>query len=373
MKVVQVLPALDSGGVEKGTLEIARALVRAGHDSLVISAGGRLVQTLLDEGSRHISWDLGKKSPLTLRHLYSVRRWLEQEQPDIIHLRSRMPAWIVWLAWRGLPVHARPHIVTTVHGLYSVSRYSAIMCQGERVIAVSDTVRQYILQHYPATPEDRIQVIYRGIDPHDFPYGYQPPEVWQAQWQQQYPHLAGKILLTLPGRLTRLKGHHLFIDLIRELHRRNPAIHGLIVGGEDPKRQRYAKEIFQRLQQEGMSDMITCTGHRTDMRDIFATSSLVLSLSSKPESFGRTVLEALSLGVPVMGLAHGGVGEILSQLYPSGKIVPDCSLNTLIVQIEQQLAAPRPVPTHHSFTLSALCGQTLDLYTSLINANAEAS
>ena len=109
MKVVQVLPALDGGGVEKGTLEIAQALVQAGHESIVISAGGRMVEKLIAQGSQHINWDLGKKSLFTLRHVLAVRRWLKQTRPDILHLRSRMPAWVMYLAWRGLPADDRPH------------------------------------------------------------------------------------------------------------------------------------------------------------------------------------------------------------------------------------------------------------------------
>ncbi|MBE0440380.1 MAG: glycosyltransferase, partial [Gammaproteobacteria bacterium] len=297
MKVVQVLPNLNGGGVEKGTLEIAEALVQAGHESIVISAGGRMVEQLVQQGSQHIDWDLGKKSPLTFRHIWAIRKWLKQQRPDILHLRSRMPAWVVWLAWRGLPKNHRPHLVTTVHGLYSVSKYSEIMCKGERVIAVSETVENYIRDNYPATDMSHVELIYRGVDPAEFPYGYQPPEQWLKQWQHDFPQLAGKKILTLPGRLTRLKGHHDFIDLVIKLKQTGEPIHGLIVGGEDPKRQQYATELRKRIDTEGLDDTITFTGNRSDIREIYAISDVVLSLSTKPESFGRAVLEALSLGV----------------------------------------------------------------------------
>lgn len=320
MKVVQVLPALDGGGVERGTLEIAKGLVAAGHESIVISAGGRMVAQLEAEGSRHVGWDLGKKSPLTYRHVWALRRWLRKEKPDILHLRSRMPAWVCWFAWKGLPENQRPHLVTTVHGLYSVSRYSSIMCRGERVIAVSDTVRDYIRDNYPQTDMGRVKVIYRGIDPDEFPHGYRPTDEWLHQWYQQYPQLKDRKVLTLPGRLTRLKGHHDFIDLIKQLRDANQPVQGLIVGGEDPKRKAYAQEIRERVVQEGLAEVITFTGNRSDMREIYAVSDVVLSLSKKPESFGRTVLEALSVGTPVLGYAYGGVGEILSKLFPAGRL-----------------------------------------------------
>jgi glycosyltransferase involved in cell wall biosynthesis len=365
MKVVQVLPALDGGGVERGTLEIAKGLVAAGHESIVISAGGRMVAQLEAEGSRHVVWDLGKKSPLTFRHVWALRRWLRKEKPDILHLRSRMPAWVCWFAWKGLPENQRPHLVTTVHGLYSVSRYSSIMCRGERVIAVSDTVRDYIRDNYPQTEMSRVKVIYRGIDPDEFPYGYRPSDEWLHQWYQQYPQLKERKVLTLPGRLTRLKGHHDFIDLIKQLRDANHPVQGLIVGGEDPKRKAYAQEIRERIAKESLESSILFTGARQDIRDIFAVSDLVLSLSTKPESFGRTVVEALGMGVPVIGYDHGGVGEILDQLYPQGR-VPLKDASALFQAVTESLKASRDRPINDRFLRSEMIRQTLDYYQELV-------
>ena len=129
MKVVQLLPDLDGGGVERGTLEVAEELVKRGHESIVISAGGRMVKQLEAEGSRHVTWDLGTKSLWTFRHIWSLRRWLKQEKPDILHVRSRLPAWVAWFAWKGMNPNERPRLVTTVHGLYSVSKYSGCHVQ----------------------------------------------------------------------------------------------------------------------------------------------------------------------------------------------------------------------------------------------------
>ena len=364
MKVVQVLPALDGGGVEKGTLEIAQALVQAGHESIVISAGGRMVEKLTAQGSQHINWDLGKKSLLTLRHVLAVRRWLKQTRPDILHLRSRMPAWVMYLAWRGLPTDDRPHLVTTVHGLYSVSKYSEIMCKGERVIAVSEMVREYIKKNYPNTNPSHIKLIYRGVDPVEFPYSYQPPMAWVQQWQQDFPQLEGNKILTLPGRLTRLKGHRDFIDLIIKLKQAGHKIHGLIVGGEDFKRRQYAAELRSYIHQEGLDDTITFTGNQSDIREIYAISDVVLSLSTKPESFGRTVLEALSMGVPVVGYDHGGVGEVLGSVYPSGKI-PMNRADLLLKKVEELIYDPPKVNSQYDFTKAKMLAATLELYSEL--------
>ena len=361
MKVVQILPDLNGGGVEKGTLEIADALVKNGDESIVISAGGRMVEQLEAEGSRHVKWDLGKKSLFTFRHIWALRRWIAEERPDILHVRSRMPAWVVWLAWKGLPEATRPRFITTVHGLYSVSWYSEIMCKGEKVIAVSKTVERYIRENYPKTDMSKVELIYRGVDPEEFPYGYKPSQTWLDAWHSEYPQLSGKMVITLPGRLTRLKGHHDFIDLIKAMKSSHPQVHGLIVGGEDPKRPDYAKELRDRVISENLTESITFTGARKDIRDVFAVSDVVLSLSTKPESFGRTVLEALSLGVPVVGYDHGGVGEILEALSKQG-LCELKNLDELLKVIQSLPAAGKNIIENQLFLKSKMTQQTLALY-----------
>ena len=218
LTVVQLLPALESGGVERSTLEIADALVRAGHRAVVVSAGGRLVPTLQASGAEHITLDIGRKSLLTLRHVPALRRLFAEVGADIVHARSRLPAWIGLRALRGMPAPSRPRFVTTMHGLNSPGRYSAVMTRGERVICVSDTVRRYLLQHYPRTDPDRLVVIPRGIDPAQFPRAPSPDPAARAWAVAQHPALAGAgPLLLLPGRGTRLKGHHDAIALLARL------------------------------------------------------------------------------------------------------------------------------------------------------------
>ncbi len=370
LKVLQLLPALDSGGVERGTLEIARALVARGYESVVLSKGGRLVEQLEREGSRHIALDLGRKSPATLLRYRALRQRLAGEGFDLLHARSRLPAWVAFLAWRGMPATARPHFVTTVHGMHSVSRYSAIMCRGERVIAVSDTVRGFIESRYPAsrwphcTPE-RIVTIPRGIDPAEFPRDYRPPEAWLAEFAAAHPQTPGRLLVTLPGRLTRLKGHHDFIAIVARLVAAGVDAVGLIVGGEDPKRPAYAQEIRDRVAAEGLGDRIVFTGHRSDVRDIYAISDCILSLSGTPESFGRSVLEPLAMGRPVVGYSHGGVAEILAALFPFGAVArgDTTAAADRVIDILQG-KAPEVLPNDR-FLLADMQARTLAVYEGL--------
>lgn len=364
LTVVQMLPALEGGGVERGTLEVARELVRCGHRSIVISAGGRLVAQLQAEGSEHLAWPVGAKRPGTLALVPRVARLLRERQPDILHLRSRLPAWIGYLAWRSLPVGRRPRLVTTVHGRYSVNRYSAIMTRGERVIAVSNTIRQYILDSYPRVDPERIRVIYRGVDPAQFPYGYQPDEEWYRNWRRDFPQLEGSSLITLPGRISRWKGQDDLIRLIQALKSRNLPVKGLIVGAAEPGRPRFLEELQAQVAGAGLTGEIVFTGHRSDIREVMAASDLVLSLSRQPEAFGRTTLEALSLGVPVIGYDHGGVGEVLGRIYPGGR-VPLGDLATLQARAVQFMDQAPPVPSPQPFSLQRMLDETLDLYQSL--------
>ena len=319
LSVVQLLPALQGGGVERGTLEVAAALVRRGCRSIVISDSGRLLPQLLESGSEHVCWPIGRKSPASLRWIRPLRRFLLGQQVDILHARSRLPAWIAWLALRGMEPATRPHFVTTVHGLYSVNAYSAVMLRGERIIAVSRHARDYILSNYAGVEPDRIQVIPRGIDPAHYPAGYRPDDAWLADWYRQYPQTRGRFIVTLAGRPTRGKGVLDFIDIVGRLRSLDIPVHGLLVGEIPARREpRIRRQIAAALAQAGAGDAVTLTGFRRDLREIMALSDAVLSLSRHPESHGRTVSEALGLGRPVAGYAHGGVGEQLSALFPEG-------------------------------------------------------
>ncbi len=361
LHICQILPALNGGGVERGTLEIARALVAKGITSSVISAGGRLRRQLIDEGSQHFELALGKKSLRSLALIQPLRQLFREQSFDVIHLRSRLPAWIAWLAWRKLPADKKAHLLTTVHGLYSVSPYSAIMTRGERVIAVSETIQSYLLKHYPQLPPENIVVIPRGIDSNEFPPGFQPSEEWRRDWFQQFPQLRGRPLLLLAGRLTRLKGHQDLLHLMSRLQAKGQDTQAIIVG-EESKKGNYLNELKAFICSHNLQN-ITFTGARKDMKEIYALSDIVLSLSSRPESFGRTVIEALSIGTPVIGYDHGGVGEVLAQAFPDG-IIPLGDRMALEQRINHFLAHP-PIVTPPPYHLQTMNEQTISLYQTL--------
>lgn len=362
LTVVQLLPALENGGAERSTLEVARALVAAGHRAVVVSAGGRLVQRLEAEGGEHIRLDVGSKSLRSLTRVGSLRRILEGIEPDIVHARSRVPAWLAWFALGRM--HPRPHFVTTVHGLNSPGTWSGIMTRGDRVIAVSQTVRDFVLSQYPHIEAAKLTVIPRGIDPEAFPYGYRPDDAWRTRFFGEFPQLAGAPLLTLPGRGTRLKGHADAIELIAGLRDRGVDARLLLLGVVEAGRGAYLDEMKALAKANGVADIVAFSPPRDDVRDVFAVSDLVLQLSNKPESFGRTVVEALALCRPVLGYAHGGVGELLAELYPAGR-VPVGDVVKLTDRASELLGRAPPIAPLQRYRLADMQGQVLALYQEL--------
>lgn len=367
LTVVQLLPALDAGGVERSTLEIADALVRGGHRAIVVSARGRLLQRLLEIGAEHVALDIGHKSPLTLRHVRALRALFRDVDADVVHARSRLPAWLGWWALRGMR-GPRPSFVTTAHGLNSPSRYSAIMARGERVICVSRTVRDYVRAQYPATDPARLVVIPRGIDPADFAQVPHPDREARSRIADLYPQLAGGgPLLLLPGRGTRLKGHADAIVLLARLRASGVDARLWMPGVVQAGREDYFVELEAMAGEAGIEDAVAMTGPTSAIAEAYAASDLVLQLSRKPEAFGRTVIESLSVGRPVLGWAHGGVGELLRELQPTGAVAPFDG-DALLRTARALLAQPPDPPATMPYTLQAMQEATLAQYQSLVEA-----
>lgn len=365
MKVLQILPELHAGGVERGTLELGQHLVQNGHSSVVISNGGRLVEPLEEQGSRHIRLPVHRKSIFSLSQVGALRDILHAEQPDILHARSRVPAWLAWLAWRKMPPASRPKFVTTVHGFYSVSPYSAIMTKGEAVICVSSAVRQYVTQNYPRVSPEKLCVIHRGVDPEAYPNGYQPSPEWLQNWTKEFPKTRGKFIVALPGRITRWKGALDFLQVIAALKEKGIPVHGLLIGEAHPRKQDFYQALHAAIYRAKLEKDISLTGHRGDLREIMAASDVVVSCSTDPEAFGRVTLEALTLGKPIAGYDHGGVREQLDALLPSGKI-PIGDTSAMAECLAAWQTAPPQPKANDQFTLQNMLEQICATYTDLL-------
>lgn len=224
LKVVQLLPELNTGGVERGATDLSNELVRRGHTSCVISNGGRFEREITDNGGTHIKLPIHKKSISTLFLANKIFKIYQNINPNIIHVRSRVPALVNLIAYKKFKSN-KPKLISTFHGLYSKPFYSQVMSKVDHAIAISDVVKDYIKQNY-SLENDQITLIPRGCDISVF---NKDPinDNWLNTFFNKYPNTKNKKILTLPGRITRWKGAESFIDLIESL---DSSYHGLIVG-----------------------------------------------------------------------------------------------------------------------------------------------
>jgi glycosyltransferase involved in cell wall biosynthesis len=311
MHILQLLPALNEGGVERGVVEINRELVRRGVRNTVISAGGRLAPQIDTDGGRHIALDVKSKNLLTVPlRVRRLRALIAELNPDIIHVRSRVPAWLVRLANRN----PRRPVVSTVHGFYSVNAYSRIMTRADRVICVSQAAVDYVRTNYD-TPESIIRLVHRGIDPIAF-----DPARLDADFVRDFKArhaLNGRFVVLAVGRITSLKGYLELIEAaaIARNALPNPAsLAVVIVGGVQQGQEAYAAELRARVTRLKLDDAVIFAGSQTRMAEIYDAADVVVSCNtSKPETFGRSMVEALAMNRPVIATRHGGALDIMQE------------------------------------------------------------
>ncbi len=370
LTIMQLLPELNSGGVERGTLELGDYLVNNGHSSVVVSGGGRLVQQLEAKGSKHIKKTIGSKSPLALLHMLPLRRLILKNRVQILHMRSRMPAWVGYTAWVMIPKHKRPVLITTFHGFYSVNSYSAIMTKGDGVIAVSDSIKKHIWEKYKR--ERDVRLIFRGVDVEAF----DPRKVSQKRVEKligEWDIKKGSRILMLPGRLTRLKGQLIFLQSLLSV--KNNSYQAVLVG-DTKDNPGYTEELLTFIKENDLENRVSLVGHCSDMPAAFLIADIVLSTSSlEPEAFGRTTVEAMAMGKPVIATAHGGSLETVIPGENGWLVEPSDPFN-LAGAIDEALKMDVTVLNDfgkkgkervtNNFTAQAMCDQTLAFYQEMI-------
>src|SRR5690554_5409941 len=360
MRILQALPALYSGGVERGTVEFAAELVKRGHESFVVSNGGPMAEQVRGQGSTHIHMPIHRKTPASFGQILPMRKLLQELQPDVVHVRSRMPAWIINLALKTLPADQHPAIVSTFHGMYSVNPYSAIMSKADQVIAVSNCVRDYVLEHFHV-PEQKLTVIQRGVDIDAF-RNRAINDQWLDIQLSRFPQLAAKQSIMMPGRISRWKGQMDFLEAMARITRQRPDCHGIIVGGAEPGKERFLQELERERSRLGLTDKITFLGQRNDMTNLYLFADVVCHMSTKPEPFGRTVTEALASGTPVVAYNRGGAAETLQACFRDGLVTPDDS-GAFASTVLGLLDKPRPeIELPERFLLRAQTEATLRVY-----------
>jgi len=361
MKIIQILPELNEGGVERGTIELSRELVKRGFESVVISHGGKLVEQIEKDGGLHVKLDVCSKNIFTAPfRIFKLYQTLKTLNPNILHVRSRVPAWMVFFANTFL--HIR--IVSTVHGFNSVSFYSRIMTRSNHVICVSNAIKTYIQKHY-ATPESKITVIPRGIDLDKF----NPTKTDAAfidTFKKQFL-LEDKWVISTVGRITQLKDLETFIEAIAILAQEFPNVVGLIVGGVREDKQSYFASLQRLVVSLHVKKHIHFCGSSDKVAEIYALSDVVVSSSKKPESFGRSVAEAIALGTPVVATNHGGVLDIILE-GRNGYFAQIGDAKALAGKIRQatELSFDGYSYISEHFSLSQMVGKTINIYREVI-------
>jgi len=367
--VLQVIPALGtSGGVERGTVEIASAIVKAGGRAIVASAGGAKEHELQRVGAEHVALPMDTKNPLGIyNNIGRLVDLIRRENVDIIHARSRAPAWSAYYAAKraGIPY------ITTFHGTYSHGNvfkriYNSAMTKGERVIAISNFIAGHIRQHY-GVPSDRIRIIHRGVDLSRFSAANVTAQR-VISLANEWRIADGYPVVMLPGRLTRWKGQTVFIEAIARLKRRD--LRCLLVGG-DQGRHEYRTELENLVEKHDLGEVVRIVDSCRDMPAAYMLTDVVVSASTDPEAFGRVIIEAQALGRPIIATDHGGAKETVIE-NETGWLVPPGDPGALAVAIERAigldeahraaLAEKAIANVRERFSTEAMCRKTLDVY-----------
>ncbi|WP_185802865.1 glycosyltransferase family 4 protein [Pontivivens nitratireducens] len=327
LTVLQLVPTLESGGVERGAIEIVKALSAAGHRALVVSAGGRMEPQLRRAGGEFIKMDIGSKNPLTIwQNARALQHIIEEQGVDIVHARSRAPAWAGWRAAKATGTR----FVTTYHGVYNEGDlpfkrwYNSVMARGNPVIAVSGHVAQVVQQRH-GIDASRIVTIPRGADIHSFAEEAVTSERTVSLAQAWGVIDDARPIVMLPGRLTRWKGAEDLIAAAALLKKRDAGFDMQIVLVGDDAGSGYRGTLEHAVRNADLAGSVRMVGHCADMEAAYKLAAVVVSASREPEAFGRVAVEAQAMGRPVIATAHGGSLETVEDgvtgwLYPPGDV-----------------------------------------------------
>ncbi|MDE2474989.1 MAG: glycosyltransferase family 4 protein [Alphaproteobacteria bacterium] len=374
--VLQVVPALDAGGAERSTIDIARALSAAGYRALVASRGGRLEGELRDAGGELVRMPLETKLPMKiLANARTLTKLVRVEHVAVIHARSRAPAWSALIAARrsGTP------FVTTYHGIYNARTplkrwYNSVMVRGDAVIANSEWTAEHIRSAYRVRPKI-LSVIHRGIDFAVFePAKIDSGEVRALRGQWHADDNTNVVLL--PGRLTRWKGQLVLIEALARLQQKGRLknIRAVFIG-DAQGRNEYVREIEGAIARHKLTDMVILAGHFGAMPTAYTAADIVVSASTDPEAFGRVPPEAAAMGKPVIATDHGGAREtvlpgvsgLLTRPGDAGALA--AAIANLLERPKSDLARMGEAGQGHvraNFSVERMQQETLALYESLV-------
>lgn len=309
--LLQVTPALDTGGVEQTTLDIAAAVKRAGGRALVATSGGRLEGALAAVGGELIRLPVQSKNPVAmLSNVSKLKQVIGEARVSIVHVRSRAPAFAALWAAR----ETRTPLVATYHGVYNARTapkrwYNAVMTRGDLVIANSDYTRAHVLAQHEVDPA-KVIAIPRGIDLARFdPAAVSPERLAAIRAAWGLAEGDARTVILCAARLTRWKGQGLLVEAVQRLKARGQSDFVVILAGDDQGREAYRAQLETAIGAAGLEDQVRLVGHCEDMPAAYLAADIAVAPSLEPEAFGRTAVEPQAMGRPVVAAAHGAALE----------------------------------------------------------------
>jgi glycosyltransferase involved in cell wall biosynthesis len=341
VNILQVIPQLEAGGAERTTLEVAQAVVADGGRALVASEGGRMEAELAALGGELVRLPMATKNPFTAwKNAAALTRLIREQNIDLVHARSRAPAWSAKLAAdrAGVPY------VTTYHGTYNARSglkrwYNSIMAKGVRVIAKSEFIRAHVLEQHAIDP-DRITVIPRGVDLDRFnPDVIEPARLEAIRTAWALADEADSLVLLLPARLTRWKGQVDAVEAMIALKEQGVTpLPRLVLAGDPQGRDAYVAELEGLIAEHDLGDRVRLVGHCADMAAAFAVCDVVMTPSNEPEAFGRSAAEAGAMQRPVIAADHGGAREVIIAGETGWRVTPG-DADAIAAAINEAIAA----------------------------------
>lgn len=366
MKVMRLLSSLHHDEDERQIFLLSRTLIKQGHQSMVVAStdpSHELAVRLVRDGSDYQQVYLEKSAWLTLVSVFRLAKLIRQFRPDIVHIHSRTPAWVLKWALQFVPIANHPITISTIYGYYPVNAYNKAIFDADHLISVSDSVSQHIKEHHREYDDSSITRIYRGLDTLKYLYRHNPSVYWLRRIFAEYPELEHKKWLLFPNRIDLNQGQQWLFDIVGNLKASFPKIH-VIIMDDDSNESLYFEQFVQRAAALGIEGYFTFIGRRHDSREWLAASNIVLGLTNQPESIGIHVLKAVHLGTPVVAWHSGIYAEILGELYPQG-LVKEINAKALCKAIKNQLLnVARPKRTDRFTAKQTVCN-IIDLYEKL--------
>jgi glycosyltransferase involved in cell wall biosynthesis len=341
--IMQVLPALNSGGVERGVVDVSKAVALAGFGSIVVSNGGSMIQQFNGSKVQHIQLPLNSKNPFKIyQNSKKLAKIIQEYQVDLVHIRSRSPAWSAYLACKKTGCK----IISTFHGSYSSTifgrkflnlklKYNAVMVKPKFIIAVSDFIKNYIYQNYSTIEnlaQKEIKVIHRGVDINYF-CSKKVPQSRIVQLIEKWDLPDDKQIIILPGRITGWKGHEFLISALAKVKHQN---FFCIMVGSLKGHEKFAKILEQKIKENNLEGKIKIVGETKDMPAAYLVSDVVISSSIRPEAFGRVAIEAGAMGRIIVATNIGGSLETVID-GKTGFLVEVNNVNKLAEVIDEVL------------------------------------